>query len=332
MNNIIFKSLILLIILILSNHSYATTWRMAFKTPINSPEGLVFQHFAEKVNEYSSGDMQIILYPNEQLGKDDAVLEQLKLGIIQLYAEDSSFMKKWTPEIKWTSPPFLFDDRQHWVRFMNSDLVNDWYEKASQDAGITLLGDKTSILRGPYRVMVSKSEILSFDDIENLKLRLSPSQLSVKSWVHLKADVKTLSWTDVYQSLQKGIVEAVNSPVSLVESMRFHEVAPYLTRHDESFQSLAIMMNKKKYDELPSNLKLVLEKSYFDAADFSHEIIPLLAHESLNRMKSEGVKYREIDRRPIIKKIKELYKVFSKNGDLPDGYLLAIENSKTDIH
>ena len=49
-------------------------------------------------------------------------------------------------------------------------------------------------------------------------------------------------------------------------------------------------------------------------------------------MKSEGVKYREIDRRPIIKKIKELYKVFSKNGDLPDGYLLAIENSKTDIH
>ena len=332
MNKIIYKPLILLIILSLSNNTYATTWRMAFKTPIDSPEGLVFQYFTKKVDEYSSGDMKIILYPNEQLGKDDAVLEQLKLGIIQLYAEDSSFMKKWTPEIKWTSPPFLFDDRQHWVKFMNSDLVNNWYEKASKDAGITLLGDKTSILRGPYRVMVSKSQVLSLDDIENLKLRLSPSQLSVQSWVHLDADVKTLSWTDVYQSLQKGIVEAVNSPISLVESMRFHEVAPYLIRHDESFQSLAIMMNKKKYDELPPNLKLVLEKSYFDAAEYSHEIIPSLADESLERMKSEGVKYREIDRRPIVKRIKELYKDFSKKGDLPDGYLLAIESSKTVIH
>ena len=125
------------------------TWRMAHKMPPDSPEGKVFQKFADLVDEYSNGKMMIKMFPNEQLGKTNAVLEQLKMGTVHLYAEGSTYMKKWVKDITWTSAAFMFDDRDHWVRFMNSDLVKGWYQKASEEAGIGVLGDVTAILRGP---------------------------------------------------------------------------------------------------------------------------------------------------------------------------------------
>ena len=66
------------------------SWRMAHKMPPDSPEGLVFQKFADLAQEYSGGKLEIKVYPNEQLGKTQAVLEQLKLGTVHLYAEGSS--------------------------------------------------------------------------------------------------------------------------------------------------------------------------------------------------------------------------------------------------
>ena len=87
------------------------TWRMAHKMPPDSPEGKVFQKFADLVDEYSSGKMTIKMFPNEQLGKTNAVLEQLKMGTVHLYAEGSTYMKKWVKEITWTSAAFMFDDR-----------------------------------------------------------------------------------------------------------------------------------------------------------------------------------------------------------------------------
>ena len=71
-----------------------STWRMAHKMPPDSPEGKVFQRFADLVKKYSKDGLKIKMFPNEQLGKTNAVMEQLKLGTVHMYAEGSTYMKK----------------------------------------------------------------------------------------------------------------------------------------------------------------------------------------------------------------------------------------------
>ena len=210
-----------------------TTWRMATKMPVDSPEGKVFQKFADLAEEYTGGELKIKVFTNDQLGKEDAVLEQLQAGIVNIYAEGFGYMRKWAPELSWTSPAFMFDDYDHWVRFMDSDLVKGWFQKAAAESGVVPLGNPTAILRGPFRVIVSNKPIETLDDVAGLKLRMHPDQLAISTWSHLGAEVITLPWTEVYQSIQKDIVQAVNSPIALVESMRFNEVAPHISRHNE---------------------------------------------------------------------------------------------------
>ncbi|HCF72837.1 MAG TPA: C4-dicarboxylate ABC transporter substrate-binding protein, partial [Gammaproteobacteria bacterium] len=66
-----------------------------------------------------------------------------------------------------------------------------------------------------------------------IKLRHHPDQLGVDVWTSLGLEVRVLGWTEVYESIQRGIVEAVNSPIALVEAMKFYEVAPNIVRHNE---------------------------------------------------------------------------------------------------
>ena len=307
----------------------ADTWRMAHKMPPDSPEGVVFQRFADLVEEYSNGELSIAVYPNEQLGKTEATMEQLKLGTVHLYAEGSTYMKKWVDEITWTSAAFLFDDRDHWVRFMNSDMVSEWYQRASEEAGVGVLGDPTAILRGPYRVMVAQRDVRSFDDVAGLKLRMHPNQDAVATWTLLGADVKTLPWTEVYQSIDKKLVEAVNSPIALVESMRFHEVAPHVIRHDEYYQSIGFMVHQPSYDALSDELRAAVDRAYADAGTFSFEVMESAANDSIERMRADGVTFVDIDRAPFVEAMKQFYADKEAGGELPEGFLELVEATRT---
>ncbi len=307
-----------------------TSWRMAHKMPPDSPEGKVFQKFADLVDEYTKGDMKIKVYPNEQLGKTQAVLEQLKLGTVHLYAEGSTYMNKWVPSIKYISSAFLFDDRDHWVRFMNTPMVKSWYEEAAREAGIGILGDPTAIVRGPYRVMVSKEPVNSYDEMQGLKLRMAPSKIAVDTWNWLGADVKTLAWTDVYQSIDKGIVSAVNSPIALVESMRFYEVAPNVIRHDEYYQSIGFMINQKAYEALSPEHRKAVDQAYAEAGKYSEEIMGKAADESIKRMEAKGVTFVDVDRKPFIERMAAFYVEMDKKGDLPPEFLKVVEQTRTE--
>jgi TRAP-type C4-dicarboxylate transport system substrate-binding protein len=302
----------------------AAEWRMAHKMPPDSPEGKVFQRFADLTEQYSGGELMIKMFPNEQLGKTNAVMEQLKLGTVHLYAEGSTYMKKWVPEITWISAAFLFDDREHWVRFMNTDMVKGWYQKASEQAGVGVLGDPTAIMRGPYRVMVTTRDVKAFDDVKGLKLRMHPNKDAVATWTRIGADVKTLAWTDVYQAIDKGIVSAVNSPIALVESMRFYEVAPHVVRHDEYYQSIGFMVNQQAYDALSDELKAVVNRAYDEAGTYSFEVMGRAADESIERMKSKGVTFVEVDRSPFVETMAGFYQDKESAGELPEGYLATV--------
>jgi TRAP-type transport system periplasmic protein len=305
----------------------AETWRMASKMPPDSPEGLVFQHFADKVKEYSNGELEVVVYPNEQLGKEAAVLEQLKLGTVHLYAEGSVFMQKWVDAIRWTTAPFLFEDRDHWVRFINHPMVQGWYEEAQAGAGIGILGDHTAILRGPYRVILTKAPLEGVEDVGELRLRMANDKTGVEVWQHLGADVRVLGWAETYESIQRGIVDAVTSPVALVESMKFQEVAPHITRTDEYWQAIAFMMNQQAFDRLSPELQQALLKAHEDAGRYSFELMGEVAAESLERMQGQGATYSEIDLRPFVEKMQSFYEAKEAAGELPKGFMQAVRET-----
>lgn len=306
----------------------AETWRMAHKMPAESIEGQIFQAVADRIAERTNGKINVQVFPAEQLGKDDAILEQLQLGTVHIYPEGSAYLQKWVPEIAFTGAPFLFDSREHWSAFQRSELVEGWMAKVDAEAGVTVIGDPTKMVRGPYRVMVTKRPVASLEDIAGLKLRMHPDELAAAAWRHLGAEVRTLAWTETYESIGRGIVEAVNSPVALVESMRFYEVAPHIVRHDEYPQGLAFMANAAAWNGLDDETRAQIIAAYDEvAAEFAAKT-DATASESLARMAAKGVTYTVLDTGPLVAKMAEFYAAMDAAGTLPAGLLDAVNATR----
>ncbi len=313
---------------LLAQAAIAETWRMATKMPVDSPEGQVFQAIADKTAEYSGGTLEIQVFPNEQLGKEDAVLEQLQSNVVQIYAEGFGFLKKWVPETSWFNAAFMFDDREHWSRFVNGDMGQAWFQQVEDAAGVTVLGDPTKILRGPYRVMVSGPEVAGLDDISGLKLRMHPNQLAIATWSHLGAEVITLPWTDVYQSIDTGLISAVNSPIALVESMRFNEVASHIARTDEYHQSIGLMVNAEALAALDEQQRAALMRAYDEAGELSVQLMNQATDDSMARMTAAGITYTELDTAPFVARMTEFYDDLEAKGELPEGFRAAVEAAR----
>ena len=306
----------------------ADTWRMAFKAPLDSPDGKIFQKFAELVDNYTDGELTIELFPSEQLGQAQASLEQLSGGVIQIYAEDASYLNKWSPAITWTGAPFLFKDRDHLLRFLQTDYMDSLVAEAEKAAGVTVLGDVGPVLRGPYRVLLTKDPVNGLADVDGLKLRIWDNELVVDVWSALGAEVRVLGWTDVYQSIQTGVVEAVTSPVSLIEAMKFTEVAPYVARTDEFSQSISFMTNKAALDGLSEEHREAILKAYYEAGEYSHVIVNEITDAALERLKAKGVEFVALDTGPFVERVSEVYAERAASGDLPAEFLAAVEATR----
>jgi tripartite ATP-independent transporter DctP family solute receptor len=304
-----------------SGAAQTVTWKMATKMPPESPEGKAFQKFADLVKEKSNGKMVIDVFPAEQLGKTEATMEQLQAGLIHVYPEGDSYLQKYKADMKNTSLPFLFESREHWVKFMDSDLVRGWLESVAKNDNILVLGKITDFVRGPYRVMVSKKPIKGLSDINGLKLRLHPDDVSIAAWKHLGANTIVLPWTEIYESLGRGIIEACNSPMALVESMKFYEQAKYIIRHDEFPQGLAFMTNYKAFNSLSPDLQEVVLAAHREACAFSAEIMGKVAEDSIARMQAKGADYSAIDIKPFVDRLSGLYRQWEEEGKLPEGFL-----------
>ncbi|ESR27023.1 TRAP transporter substrate-binding protein [Lutibaculum baratangense] len=306
----------------------AETWRMSHKMPPESVEGRLFQEFADKIAEKTGGEIEVRVFPSEQLGKDDTVLEQLQIGTIDVYPEGISYLQKWVPEMKWTSAPFLFDDRDHWSRFMNTDLVQGWLQRVEDEAGIAVIGDSTKFVRGPYRVMVTNKPWETLDEMQGIKLRMHPDELAADAWRHLGAEVRTLGWTEVYESISRGIVDAVNSPVALVEPMKFYEVAPHVIRHDEYEQGMAFMTNARKWNALPEETRQQVLDAYEEVAAHSQEVMADTAQTDIDKMTAGDVSYTEPDTSAFVERMKSFYEARGEAGELPEGFLEAVQQTR----
>lgn len=316
------------LLIAMTSAAQAETWRMSHKMPPESIEGQLFQMFADQVEEKTGGAITIEVYPSEQLGSDDAVLEQIQLGTIHVYPEGISYLQKWVPDIQWVSAPFLFDDREHWVRFMNSDLVQGWLERIEEEAGIVIIGDSTAFVRGPYRVMASSRDFETLEEMQGIRLRMHPDELAAESWRHLGAEVRTLAWTETYESIGRGIVEAVNSPIALVEAMRFHEVAPHIIRHDEYPQGMAFMASAVAWHRLDEETQAQILAAYDVVAQASVEQMDAIAEESIARMKEEGATFRVIDTSDFVARMQEMYEDLDARGEMPEGFLDAVQAAR----
>lgn len=206
-------------------------------------------YFCENVAAITGGKLTIDYFGNSQLGVDSELQQQMLAGDIDIVSCQPAQTTSFVPEVAVFDLPMAFAKYNAATidKALNDSsfttLINEGYGKA----GMICLG----FLQGAtFREMTSNKEIRSIADFNGVKIRTMDSKYHLMFWKALGANPTPLAFTELYMSLQQGVVEAQENATDTCVNSQFFEVQDYLVNTHHILYMNQFLMNKAKFESL----------------------------------------------------------------------------------
>lgn len=235
--------------------------KLAHGLDVNHPVHKAMVYMAGDLEERSGGRMRIEIHPAGQLGSEKDLVELLQVGSLALTKVSASPLESFAPQMEVFSIPYVFRDREHFLRVLESALGRELLSSLEK---VRLRG-LAYYDAGSRSFYTTNTPLYSPADLDGLKIRVQQSRTSVRMVAALGGAATPIAWGELYTALQQGIVDgAENNPPSFYLSRHF-EVARYFTLDEHTFVPDVLLVSKHVWDQLAAEERGWLQ----EAADAS---------------------------------------------------------------
>lgn len=304
----------------------SVTLKLGHQSNTNDPEGIALQWFADEVNARSNGSVTINVYPNEELGDANTMVDMTKLGTCDLTITSVANFATYNSYFNCGTVPFLYKDNTIAAELNAGDIGKAEMESLREN-NLQLVNTGRNFYRGPYRVLVSKKPINSVDDIKGLRFRAYENKVYMGAWEALGANPIIISWGETYSALQQGTVDAATSTIGQLYGMKFTEVAPYVTRINEYSAEAILVCNADTWDKLSTDQQAVITQVSNEMGDKMSTLLDEAVQEDIEKMTAEGATFSDIDTDAFRTKLTDFYRSLEADGTLPEGLVDKALNS-----
>lgn len=248
-----------------------------------TPKGQAALKFKEAAERLLPGKVKVEVYPNSQLYGDAKEMEALALGDVQFIATSLSKFGKYTHKTEVFDLPFLFKDM---------DAV-DRFEQSKTGQSILHSMENRNYLGLAYwhnglSQMSANKPLLMPEDAKGLKFRIQQSDIIAASYETIGANVQKLAFSEVYQALQVGTVNAQENTWSNAYSKKFFEVQTDFTESNDRVIDYMVLVNAKWWKGLPADIRDGLTKALAEATKTNNEIANKLNEEDKKKIAASG--------------------------------------------
>src|SRR5574344_3158834 len=221
----------------------------------HTPKGqgaLLFKQLAE---ERLAGKVEVEVYPNSSLFGDGKEMEALLLGDVQIIAPSLAKFEHYSKPIQIFDLPFLFDDMDAVDRFQKGPVGQELL-KSMEDKGITGL----AYWHNGLKQLSANKKLVEPKDARGLKFRVQASAVLEEQFKAVRAVPRKMSFAEVYQGLQTGVVNGAENPYSNIYSQKMHEVQKYITESNHGLLDYMVITNTSFWNGLPEDVRTELRK------------------------------------------------------------------------
>jgi TRAP-type transport system periplasmic protein len=315
--------------------SMADTRKLSLGTQTNADAFLApaIQDFADRVGQLSNGELEVEIFWSAQLGSAAQMNQALVSGALDFESNVIELLSAFEPRLGVLSMPLVFRDRGHYARFLGSDLFDEMQDVLASK-GVIFPGradfkdpvTAVNWVRPWDRGLVSNVPIFSPADLEGFKLRMYESEIPIKSWQALGANVQVVPWPDVYTSLATGVVDGLTGTVVDNYEMKHFENAAYWTNIHEYFQLQLPYMSKITYDSLTPSQQKAVEQATTESGPYFKALMDTAQEAAKAKAAEEfGVSFIEPPIGPWIEKMAPAHMDFEERDIIQKGLIARIQ-------
>ncbi len=290
--------------------SGARQLKMASFTVTGSPWHKAMIEFGKIVKEKTKGEIEVLDYPDAQLGDMTQTLSGMRMGSIDMAYFDATvacFMKEYEA-MQILIVPYLFKSKKACTQVMNSKMFSDYIEASTKKSGVRIFaiaGD-----RSPRAIQTVRGPIMKPDDLKGMKLRMPGMDIYIETAKAWGAKPTPLGMSEIYMALKQGVVEGQDNGFDLSLPPKFHEVAKYWSATDHVYGVTGWFAAEKVWSSLTEDQKRIFKEAGVQAGALETRLVEELEQQGIEILKKAGCTYVVPDRaafRKVTAKVPELF-------------------------
>jgi tripartite ATP-independent transporter DctP family solute receptor len=227
-------------------------------------------------------------FPNNQLGKESDVVQQVKVGSVDMMVTGSSIWATVLPEIGMLDLGYLFDSYAHASRALDASVgasLNDMLQKRT---GCTILTWASHF--GPRNVY-TKAQVRSLAEIKGVKLRVLPTPAFIETFKIMGAIPTPIPFGELYMAAQTGVVDGFEHDAGTVLASKLNEVTKSCWQTEHLFSPMTVVVGKRSLDKITGSLRTGFLKAVDDTTVQQRAIANDKAVAAIEELKRKGMTF-----------------------------------------
>lgn len=265
--------------------------RLAHSYPVTNVWHKGAELAAKLVEERTSGQVEIKIFSDSQLGTEEQITEQVIYGSIDIGVSGAGQIGNLFKPINITEMPFTFKDNNHVLRFAKSDIAKQMFNDLESELNLKVLGCSSYGIRQ----IISKKPVKTPDDIRGIKFRVPEQNIWIEVVKSMNAIPTPIAYSETYLGLQQGVVEALDNPMSGINSMKFYEVGKYISKTSHVAVVCFFLMNGDMFQSLSETNQEIILGAFEEASEYIVELLNKEDQDLGEFFKKQGVTIIEPD-------------------------------------
>lgn len=243
------------------------TLRLGHIAEVDNPYALGAIHFAELVQKQSKGQMVISVHPAGELGSQSDLIQGIADGTVDMALTSSAVLANYVPEIALFDLPFLFRDRQHAYKAL--DTIGMELSRKGESRGIITLAFWENGIR---QMTNNVRPIANPQDMKGLRMRVMEQPICIEMMKILGARPIPMSITELYDALKNNIVDGQENPLAHVATKHYYEVQKYLSLTSHTYTAEPLLFSIKTWHKLTPEQQKILTEAANETRDWQRAL------------------------------------------------------------
>ncbi len=275
------------------SHAAEFSLKLANNSPLTHPQTVRQQEAANRIKAATNGQVDIQVFPNNQLGSDTDMLSQLRSGAIDFFTLSGLILATLVPAASINGIGFAFKDYASVWQAMDGKLGA--YVRSEIDKRGLVAMDK--IWDNGFRQITSSTHpVKEPADLKGFKIRVPVSPLWTSMFQALGASPISINFSEVYSALQTKIAEGQENPLSLIEIAKLYEVQKYVSMTSHMWDGFWMLGNKRSFSALPPDAQTIVARELNKSALDERADIAKLNESVADDLKSKGLTFVEVNK------------------------------------
>ena len=234
------------------------TLKYGTNVPVSNPLNVRLQEAFDRIGKETEGAVEIRLFPDNQLGSDAAMINQLRSGALEMYSASGVIISTLVPAAAITGIGFAWKDEAQIFGALDSEL-GAYIRRELAKADLIAMDRCWDV---SFKTMTSSTvPVRTPDDLKGFKIRVPIGQLGFSLFQAFEAAPTTINFSETYSALQTHIVDGTELPLLTFSSAKLWEVQKYVSITHHMWDGLWQVVNAKRWSTIPAELQSIIRKN-----------------------------------------------------------------------